>query len=613
MAEEKNSGAGMPPFRGPGAGHGPGAGPRGGFQKPKDTRRTALRLLGYLTHSKLPLVGVVLCLAISSVSSLAGSYLASRIIINRLVSGAYTSAGLLAADLLKLLIIYLCGVAATYGQSAVMARLAQKGANRLRRDLFDKLQELPLSYFDRHTHGELMSRFTNDADNVQMALEQSVVSLISSTLMFAGVVAVMLYVSPLLFLSTILTLTATFLVFKVFGGRSRKYYREQQRTLGMVNGNIQEIIEGLKVVKAFTHEKQAKAAFDELNEAYRSAATEANFYSSAIMPLSMTIMNMGYAVTAAFGGLMAIVAGFDLGGFVLFLNLSRQVSQPMSQISQQLTNLLSALAGAERIFAVMDQEPEVDEGGVTLVPARCGEDGKFCERTGAREHVWAWKVPQPDGAVRYVELKGDVRLHDVNFSYVEGEPVLKDVSVYAKPGQKIAFVGSTGAGKTTITNLLSRFYEIGSGSITYDGIDLRDIKKDSLRGSLGMVLQDTHLFTGTVMENIRYGRLDATDAECVAAAKSANAHSFIRRLPQGYRTMVTAPSGSLKKGWTPSWKTARCSSSPTGSPPCATPTPSSSSRAAGSSSGATTPTFWPRRAATTGSTPGSSNWTNSSR
>jgi len=543
MAEYKNTNTEP---KGP---HGPGGAPRGGYQKPKNAKKTIRRLMGYLTHNKLLLAVVGICIALSVGSNLVGTYFASRVIINNLFSGAYTSAGQLALMLVKVGCIYLVGVVATYCQSAVMEQLAQKGVNRLRRDLFERLQELPLSYFDKHPHGELMSRFTNDADNVQMALEQSVVSLFSSVLMFVGIVFVMLFVSPILFLVTILTLTATFMVFKVFGGKSRTFYRQQQTALGKVNGNIQETIEGLKVVKAFTHEKRSKAEFNDLNGAYRDAAMHANFYSSAIMPLSMSIMNIGYAITAAFGGLLAIMAGFDLGGFVLFLNLSRQIAQPMSQISQQLNTILSALAGAERIFALMDCEPETDEGSVTLVPAVWEENGVLKERTdGARPNLWAWKMPQTDGSLRLVELKGDVRLREVDFSYVEGKPVLKQVSVYAKPGQKIAFVGSTGAGKTTITNLINRFYEIPSGTITYDGIDIRDIRKDSLRSSLGMVLQDTHLFTGTVMDNIRYGRLDATDEECIAASKSANAHSFIRRLPQGYETSVTGDGANLSQG-----------------------------------------------------------------
>jgi len=505
--------------------------------------------MSYLTDSKAPLIAVTLCLVLSAVSNLAGSYLSSRIIINNLVSGAYASAGPFALDLAKLAAIYLAGIAAAYSQSAMMIRLGQKGTNRLRRELFAKLQELPLSYFDRHTRGELMSRFTNDADNVQMAMEQSAVSLLSGALTFAGIIAVMLYVSPILFFATILTLAANVTVFRVFGGRSRRHYRRQQTALGKLNGNIQEMIEGLRVVKAFAYEKRAKTVFRELNGAYQAAATNANFYSSAMMPMTMSIMNVGYAVTAAFGGLLAIVAGLDLGGFVLYLNLSKQISHPMSQVSQQLNNILSALAGAERIFELMDSDAETDQGSVTLVPAVRGEDGELARRTdGNRPSLWAWKAVRTDGSCELIEVKGDVRFFGVDFSYAEDKPVLKRVSAYAKPGQKIAFVGSTGAGKTTVTNLLNRFYEIDAGSITYDGIDIRDIKKDSLRRSLGMVLQDTHLFTGSVMDNIRYGRLDATDEECIAAARSANAHSFIRRLPQGYRTIVAGDGDNLSQG-----------------------------------------------------------------
>ena len=446
-----------------------------------------------------------------------------------------------------------------------------------------------------------MSRFTNDADNVQTALEQSLVSLISSALMFVGLVVIMLATNPLLFLITVVVLALTLFLFSRLGGKSRNYYRQQQATLGDMNGNIQEMIEGLRVVKAFTHERAAKEEFQRRNTAYRDAATRANFYSNAIMPVSNNLMNISYALTAAFGGLMSILTGFDLGGLVIYLNYSKQIGQPLNQISMQLTNVLSALAGAERMFEVMDTAPEADEGRITLVPAVLDPAGRLAERTDAgRGGMWAWKTPKnaglalvpaaegpggtlteldapapgcrwawrypgPDGApslhqirgaVRSVdtedcwltELRGAVRFTDVDFSYVPGKPILKQVNVYANPGQKIAFVGSTGAGKTTITNLINRFYEIDSGLITYDGIDVRAIRKEDLRRSLGAVLQDTHLFTGTILDNIRYGRLDATDEECVAAAKSANAHSFIRRLPQGYDTPVSGDGGNLSQG-----------------------------------------------------------------
>ena len=524
-------------------------------------------------------------------------------------------------------------------QANLMAQLAQKGCNAMRRDLFNKLQELPLSYFDQHPHGDLMSRFTNDADNVLQVMEQSVLQCVSALFTFVGIVAMMLYLSRILFLVTLVMLVLTLLVFKQLGGKSRNYFAKQQAALGALNGNIQEMIEGLRVVKAFTHEDAAKAQFGKLNGAYFDVAKDANFYATAMMPIVSNVMNIGYALTAIVGGLFAFGGMLDLGGLAIYLQFGRQISQPMSQVSQQMTSLLSALAGAERIFEIIDMEPEVDEGKVTLVRAQKDENGAISENTGSeRYHTWAWKVPrssrltlvpvmiEPDGSpvelgqavhedgalkmlppnvdspegiwvraekdgsltevtdlaslashawawkypdregcstlhivrgsVRNVpgedfcltELKGAVRLNDVCFSYVPEKPILKHVSVYANPGQKIAFVGSTGAGKTTITNLINRFYEIDSGMITYDGIDVTDIKKDDLRRSLGAVLQDTHLFTGTVMENIRYGRLDATDEECIAAAKSANAHSFIRRLPDGYNTVVSGDGANLSQG-----------------------------------------------------------------
>ena len=617
---------------------GPNRAPRGGYQKPKDLKKTVGRLLGYLTRSKLPLLAVFGCLLASVCANIGGSYMMRGIINDFIWSGCTDFAGLGRA-ILALVGVYLAGCLATYSQSAIMVRLAQRGVNRLRSDLFDKLQNLPLSYFDKHPHGELMSRFTNDADNVQLALEQSVVSMCSSCLMFVGLVAMMLFINWKLFLVTALVLVVTMTVFNKLGGRSRRYYQKQQAALGDVNGDIQEIIEGLKVVKAFTHEEQAKEQFRKLNETYRDAAQKANFYSGVIMPISGNLMNISYALTAAFGGLLSVLQGFDLGGLVVYLNYSKQVGQPLNQISQQMTTLLSALAGAERIFEVMDTQPEEDQGSVTLVGAEKDANGTLSAFTGSgRPHIWAWKTPRtaglslvpvlvgekdaltelgqaertehglkllppgvdspqgiwvkvaPDGTLTEVtdlaslsghrwawkypdhqgkvglhlirgtvrnvpgedyyltELKGAVRFHHVDFSYVPGKRILKNVTVYANPGQKIAFVGSTGAGKTTITNLINRFYEIEGGLITYDGIDVKAIKKDDLRRSLGAVLQDTHLFTGTILDNIRYGRLEATDEECIAAAKSANAHSFIRRLPNGYNTMVTGDGANLSQG-----------------------------------------------------------------
>ena len=590
---------------------GPNQAFKAGAVKPKNLKKTILRLVGYLTRSRLPLLFVLLCLLTSVATNLGGSYMV-RPIANLLIDPNRTLQEKLSglAVLIALLAgIYLLGCLATYGQSATMVRLAERGVNRLRRDLFDSLQSLPLSYFDQHPHGELMSRFTNDADNVELALQQSVVSLLSSCLMFVGLVGLMLFINWKLFFVTAVVLVLTMTLFRKLGGRSRQFYQKQQKALGAVNGEIQEVIEGLKVVKAFTHEEEAKAKFRELNNAYRDSAQKANFYSTMIMPMAGNLMNISYALTAAFGGLLSVLQGFDLGGLATYLNYSRQVGQPLNQISQQMTTLLSAMAGAERILEVMDTAAELDEGSVTLIPAEKDANGTLSPFTGQgrprtwawktprsngmelvpvfvgedetlteiidpeavpdpamlANHGWAWKYPGPDGVVGLhlirgtvrnvpgedfylTELRGAVRFSHVDFSYVPGKRILKDVSVYADPGQKIAFVGSTGAGKTTITNLINRFYEIEGGMITYDGIRVKAIRKDDLRRSLGAVLQDTHLFTGTIMDNIRYGRLDATDEECIAAAKSANAHSFIRRLPEGYQTMVTGDGANLSQG-----------------------------------------------------------------
>ena len=493
---------------------GPNRAPRGGYQKPKNMGKTISRLLGYLTRNPLPLFLVIGCLLVSVLTNLGGSYMMRGIINDFIWSGCTDFAGLGLA-ILKLIGIYVVGCLATYGQSATMVRLAQRGVNRLRKDLFDKLQDLPLAYFDNHPHGELMSRFTNDADNVQMALEQSVVSLLSSCLMFVGLVGLMLFINWKLFLVTLVVLAVTMLLFKYLGGKSRRFYREQQAALGAVNGNIQEMIEGLKVVKAFTHENQAKADFKELNDTYRDAAQKANFYSTMIMPVSGNLMNISYALTAAAGGLLSVLQGFDLGGLVVYLNYSKQVGQPLNQISQQMTSLLSAMAGAERIFEVMDADKETDEG-------------------------------KADFEVENV--KGDIDFKHIDFSYVPEKQVLKDLDLEVKAGQKIAIVGATGSGKTTIVNLLTRFYPVDSGEITIDGQSIYDIPKDKLRRSIAIVLQDTVLFKDTIEENIRYGRENATLDEIKAAAKFANADEFIERLSEGYDTVLAEGGSNLSQG-----------------------------------------------------------------
>ncbi|MDK2980696.1 MAG: ATP-binding cassette, subfamily multidrug efflux pump [Chloroflexota bacterium] len=524
--------------------HGPGAQMR--FEKPKNTGDTLKRLLSYLLDRKLQLAIVIVLMILSTAGSLAANYLLKPIINQYIIPGDFTG---LARALVLMAGIYLVSVGASYGQSRMMLQIAQRMTNTMRRRLFEKLQKLPLKYFDTHTHGELMSRFTNDIDNVQMAFEQSLVQLISSSLTFVGSVIMMIVLSPILFLVAAVILGLMFFFARFLTSRSGKYFKDQQRNLGRLNGYVEEIVDGLKVVKVFNYEDKARSEFAQRNEDYREAATQANFYSSVIMPVVMNLNNISYAAVAMVGGLLTVFGRFDIGSLASFLQYVRQIGMPVQQISNQMNTILAALAGAERVFEVMDEPIEVDEGTVTLVGANKNTNG-FVEavHNGIHPTHWAWKVLNNDGSVEYIELKGDVRFNDVSFSYEPGTPVLNKVSLYAKPGQKIAFVGSTGAGKTTITNLINRFYDIEEGTITFDGINVKSIRKDDLRKSLGMVLQDTHLFTGTVMDNIRYGRLDASDAECIQAAKQASAHSFIKRLPQGYETMITADGANLSQG-----------------------------------------------------------------
>ena len=524
--------------------HGPGSMP--GFEKPKNTKKIIRNLFGYLADKKFQLVLVLLLLLISSGSSLASTYFMKPLINNYIIPGDFSG---LAKALAGLAVIYLAGVVASYSQSRLMMNIAQRMGNAMRRDLFAKMQSLPLKYFDTHTHGELMSRFTNDIDNVQMAFEQSLVQLVSSALTFVGAIIMMIVLSPILFIVTATVLTLMFFFARFFTGRSGKHFKAQQQNLGRLNGYVEEIVDGLKVVKVFSYEKKANEEFHKRNEEYRQAATDANFNAAVIMPVVMNLNNISYAAAAMVGGLLAVQGMFDIGSLASYLQYTRQIGMPVQQISNQMNTILAALAGAERVIEVMEVEPEVDEGSVRLVGTNKSTEG-FVEvsHNGIHPTHWAWKRTKADGTVEYTELKGDVRFNDVCFEYEPDTPVLRHVSLYAKPGQKIAFVGSTGAGKTTVTNLINRFYDIKEGTITFDGIDVKEIKKDDLRKSLGMVLQDTHLFTGTVMDNIRYGRLDATDEECIQAAKQASAHSFIKRLPQGYNTIITADGSNLSQG-----------------------------------------------------------------
>ena len=523
-------------------GHGPHGHGAGGGAKPRDMGRTLKKLMKCLGRYKLHLAAVALLLVLSSACTVGGSYLIKPLINDYILPGDFPG---LARMLALMAGVYLLGAACSFGYARIMVHVSQDTVAKLRGDLFDRMQRLPLGYFDAHSHGELMSRYTNDIEAVSEALNNSFGSLLSCTLNFTGTIVMMLVLSPLLTLVTFAMLAVMLLVVRQVGGRSRRYFAAQQKAVGEVNGYIEEMIEGQKVIKVFNHENAAREGFRQRNEAYRQAGTRAQIYAGVMMPAMGNLSHINYALTCCVGAILAVSGGgaFGLGELGAFLQYSRQVSQPITQISQQVNVILSAVAGAERVFEVMEAEPEVDEGKVTLVRVtedRCGT----LQEAGFDTGVWAWK--RPDGTL--TPLRGDVRFDHVVFGYDARKTVLQDVSLFAKPGQKIAFVGSTGAGKTTITSLINRFYEIQSGVITYDGIDVRQIEKDSLRRSLGVVLQDTHLFTGTVADNIRYGRLDATEEEVEAAARLAGADAFIRRLPHGYQTVLSGDGGSLSQG-----------------------------------------------------------------
>ena len=518
---------------------GGGHGRNHGYQRPKDMKGTFKKLMGYVGKYKGSLVLVAICLLISSAAGVATSYLLKPLLNDYIIPGDFPG-------LFKMLLVmggmYLLSSLCSFAYARIMVHVAQHTVAALRQDLFNRLQQLSVSYYDRHQSGDLMSRFTNDIDTVSEMLNSSFASIISNVLTFVGTVVMMIVLNPWLTLITFLFLGLMGLVVKVIGGRSRANFQRQQAALGALNGYIEEMIEGQKVIKVFNHEGRAVERFTALNGDYRDAATAAQAYAGMMMPAMGNLSKINYAVTCCVGGLLAIGGVFDIGSLGAYLLYVKQVSQPVGQISQQINTLLAAAAGAERIFAVMDEQPETDEGKTVIV--RVEKNGDTLTETERRTGHWAWK--KPDGTL--VELRGDVRFDHVTFSYDGEKTVLNDVSLFAEPGQKIAFVGSTGAGKTTITNLINRFYDVQQGIITYDGIDVKDIAKDSLRRSLGIVLQDTHLFTGTVADNIRYGKLDATDEEIRAAAKLANADSFIRHLPQGYDTVITGDGGSLSQG-----------------------------------------------------------------
>ena len=519
--------------------------------KPKNTKATLRRVLSYLLPYKRLLALVVVGIVVSAAANVAGTYMLKPIL-NLLIvpfigSGDVDLTGF-AAILLALLGIYAVGGLGTYMYSRLMVQISTGTLNRIRKDLFEHMEDLPIRYFDTHTHGELMSRYTNDTDTLREMLTQSMPQMLSAIITVSGTFIMMLVLSPPLMLLVFASLALILFLIRKIGGRSSRFFLRQQKSLGALNGYIEEMIEGQKVVKVFNHEEEAKADFDRLNEDLCQAATNAHTFASILMPIMGNMSHVHYAVTAAAGAGLIIAGWLDIGSITAFLQYTRSFFNPITQMSQQFNAILMALAGAERIFEMIDEPVETDEGYVELVNAERLPDGSLRE-SERRTGLWAWKHPhRAEGTVTYTELKGDVVFEDVTFGYVPDKTVLHNISLYAKPGQKIAFVGSTGAGKTTITNLINRFYDLQGGKIRYDGINIEKIKKPDLRRSLAMVLQDTHLFTGTVRDNIRYGRLDATDEEVEQAAKLANAHFFIEHLPQGYDTVLTADGANLSQG-----------------------------------------------------------------
>lgn len=517
IAKYSKSSAKMPEGSGgPGGPGGPGPGPGGGkmkVKKPQDTKKAIARLMGYLSEDKGRLIFVFFCVIAGTIANLAGSYML-RPIINGL-TGEGSSAQKLLHSLLTMAGIYIIGVTAQYLQQRIMIGVSQGALEKIRNDLFVKMQHLPVRFYDTNNHGDLMSRYTNDLDAVGDMLNNTVLQIISSVITVVGTLGLMLYTNVWL---TIVTVVMVPLMMKVGGavaGKSRKFYQAQQAAIGTLNGYIEETMTGQKVVKVFCHENVAEEEFEYLNDDLRGKQIFAQFFGGIMGPVMGNLSQVSYSLTAMIGGILCVLQGFDIGGLTVFVNYSRQFSRPINELSMQMNTIFSALAGAERVFQVMDEAPETADAADAVVLNPC---------------------------------KGHVELKDVTFGYVPGHTILKHISLYAKPGQKIAFVGATGAGKTTITNLINRFYDIQDGKIRYDGININKIKKADLRRSLGIVLQDTQLFTNTVMENIRYGKLDATDEEVIAAAKLANADGFIRRLPDGYQTKLTNNGANLSQG-----------------------------------------------------------------
>ena len=517
-----------------------------GYKRPKDTKKTLKHLFAYLGMHKWAFVLVAVLVFLSAGANIMGTYLLKPVINSFIVPGDMN--GLVKA-VMAMGVMYLCGALCTLFYNRLMVKTSQKVIKEIRSDLFKHVQKLPLKYFDAHTHGELMSRFTNDVDTVQEAMNNSFAMIIQSFMMLFGTIIMMMVLSIRLSMIVVVFLVIMFIFIKYNSNHSKKYFNKQQAELGKINGFVQEMTAGQKVSKVFNHEEKDFNQFCEMNESFRKESTSALTFAGMMIPTIVSLSYLNYAVSACVGGILTIKGMLDLGSLSAYLVYVRQSAMPLNQFTQQVNFLLSALSGAERIFEMMDEDPEIDEGTVTLCNIIRNEDGSITESSSGND-MFAWKVQDDNepGEYKYVELKGDVRFNDVVFGYVPEKKVLNKISLFAKPGQKIAFVGSTGAGKTTIVNLINRFYEIQSGTITYDGIDIKEIKKDDLRRSLSMVIQDTHLFTGTIADNIRYGKLDATDEEIREAAIIANADSFIRRLPDGYNTMLYSDGSNLSQG-----------------------------------------------------------------
>ena len=520
----------------------------------KNSLAVLKRVFRYMMHYyKLPFTMVVLCILISAIASVIGATfpqtLVDDYIVPMLQTGSTDFSGLGHA-MIRLICILAVGVLAAYGYNRIMANVTQGTMHHLRNDLFGKMEKLPIKYFDTHAHGDIMSVYTNDIDTLRQLISQSIPQIINSTISMTATFITMVILNPALTVISILTAIVMLLVTSSFSRLSGKYYVRQQRDLGAVDGFIEEMLDGQKVVKVFCHEEAAKEDFQKVNDRLRDSANKANRYANLLMPVNANIGWVSYAVVTIVGAILGInnLAGVTLGTVITFVGLNKSFTQPITQVSMQINFVVTAAAGAQRVFDLMDQQPEQDQGYVELVNAKKDESGNLVE-VPQRTNLWAWKHPhQADGTVTYTQMEGGVVFDDVDFGYDENKLVLHNISLWAKSGQKIAFVGATGAGKTTITNLINRFYDIADGKIRYDGININKIKKADLRHSLGMVLQETHLFTGTVMDNIRYGKLDATDEECIAAAKLANADSFIRRLPDGYNTMLGGDGGNLSQG-----------------------------------------------------------------